>query len=158
MVQKNTDINKLYFPQLQQNLTNQNQTAANRNNFGFISKALSQNNEINTDTSPSCVHACVCMCVCVCECMCACMCVCVCVCMCACACVCECVCMCLCVCVWVHVRMCVCKHVFVLYALNFESRYIWRMCKHLGPAQVGRSKYHYYYYYNFSLVSGASPL
>ena len=34
--------------------------------------------------------------------------------------------------------MCVCV---VLYALNFDNMYMYRMCKHLGPERVRHLKY-----------------
>ena len=108
MVQKNTDMNKLCFPQLQQNLNNENQTAANGNNFGFISKTAPPNSEMNTlylhQAASMCMHANVCKCVCVCVYM--------------------CVCVCVCVCECVRTRACtrVCLH--VLYAVNSKNMYI----------------------------------
>ena len=37
--------------------------------------------------------------------------------------------------------MCVCVCALMLYALIFDNMYLYRMCKHLGPVRVRRSKY-----------------
>ena len=62
--------------------------------------------------------------------------------MCVCACVCVRVCVCACVRVCMHVSMCGCVGgCVVLYALNFDNKYMYRICKRLGPVRVRHSKY-----------------
>ena len=62
--------------------------------------------------------------------------------MCVCVCVRACVRACVCVCVCMHVSMCGwVGGCVVLYALNFDNMYMYRMCKRLGPVRVRHSKY-----------------
>ena len=52
-----------------------------------------------------------------------------------------------CACVRARVCVCVCVRARMLYVLNLENMYFYRMCKRLGPVRVRRCKHHYYHYY-----------
>ena len=70
-------------------------------------------------------------------------------CVCVSVCVCVCVCVCARVCAHMHAcvglcvcgSVCVCVCAFMLYALNFDNMYLYRMCKRLGPVRVRHSEY-----------------